>query len=83
MADASRSRNMESARTKGNAPLCCNCKCPACPNLAPPGGYYCSAHVGQAHVYPVPPQTHHVVGVSHNVSYNTTVGNPENGNNKL
>lgn len=84
-----RYRNMEEARMKGNRPLRCGCHWAGCPQIADVG-YYCPQHMmeramrGADVANPRYVQKHEPFGgTTHNVSYDTKVGSPENGKNKL
>lgn len=88
--DSPRHRDLREAREKGNRPLVCNCKAAGCAQICNPGEYYCSYHQAmvaeQGNFINKPKyvqREEHFGGTSHNVSYPTHVGAPENGKNKL
>lgn len=57
-----------------------NCRCAGCAKMAMPMSCYCDEHNDGSKEYPMYPQTHHTVGVTHEVKYGAK---PENEHNKI
>lgn len=68
---------------KANGVLTKNCACPGCCYLVSMNERYCSEHVMDARHQRMPHVVHATVGETRFVKYETTVGHPETGRNRI